>query len=170
MGSLKYLLFIYALWHAIGCVIPPDDYETSRDNSPPFIDWALTVPEPGEPKVLDLAIGDSGEFSVDGAVFDADEDFIYYFWYWRMPELKLLEDEAGYETFVLEGLCQFSEIRKLDEDTGAKLTVHVVVSDHSLKWNSNNKEQPVDTGIDENGNPRPLITRVWVVDLTGNCR
>jgi len=53
---------------------------------------------------------------------------------------------------------------------GSFISVVAVVSDHDLTWAPHvGKTQPVQTELDADGTPFPLIKRVWMVELLDNC-
>ncbi len=164
------LVSICALWQVAGCVIPPPEVESGGPNSSPWIDWSLTVPE-GVYATYNLGTGGVAEgpmeFSIEGAVFDLEGDDLQFMWYWVAPDDTFYQ-LTGNEVAVLENLCTYGSIKEVED--GVTIPVHVVVSDHKLRWQGGKEPtKPVDPGNDENGEPLPVITRVWVVGFIGNC-
>jgi len=154
------------LWQLAGCIVPPPEV-VEPENRPPWLDWTLTTPQEDE-LTWDRSTESHKEFSIEGAVFDPEGDRIEILWYW-VGTNELPESEYGTETMLLENLCQNNN-SFATAISGEFITVEVVVSDHKLKWLGNaGEEGPVDTGVDDSGNPRPLIKRIWVVKLLGEC-
>jgi len=163
-------LSVLVLWQVAGCVAAPPE-EVELPNHPPWIDWSLTVPAEDN-KEFDLGEYLVEEFSVEQAVEDPDGDPIYIQWYWRRddeaePEKLLpMKGPKGFGELTFDFRpCDFSKL--LD---ATRVKVVVAVSDTMLIWDSvTDADNPVRPGADEDGNPRPMVKRVWTLVLKGEC-
>jgi len=162
LRSVALLLASVALWQVAGCVIPPQEVEFSQ-NHLPFIDWAKATPD------IDYQISkNSGEvttFSIENAADDIDGDVLETIWYWTVGD-DPPHPEFGELSMTLDAVCQGAEaLRNADS-----MIVEVVISDRpgTLAWRGE-KGDAVDPGVDDEGNPLPLIKHVWAVTLTGDC-
>lgn len=162
-GSAVLLLAFVALWQVAGCVIPPQEIEVSH-NHLPYIDWALTIPTDIEFSIT-KATGGVTTFSIEDAAIDVDGDTIETIWYWIAANGKPYR-EFGELSMTLDAVCQGVQ----DLRDSESISVEVVISDSpgALKW-TNALDNPVDPGLDDEGNPLPLIKHVWVVTLEGDC-
>ncbi len=163
LGGVVLLLAYVALWQVAGCVIPPQEVEVSH-NHLPYIDWALTIPTDIEISIT-KATGGVTTFSIEDAAIDIDGDPIETEWYWIAENGKNYR-QAGELSMTLDAVCEGVQ----DLRDSERITVEVVISDSpgALKW-TNALNNPVDPGVDEEGNSLPLIKHVWVVTLKGEC-
>lgn len=167
------LLAAAVLWQVAGCVVPPDE-QFESPNLPPWIDWSLTVPAEDQ-FVFDLSNKLVEEFSIEQAAEDPEGDSVYAFWYYRV--WRLIEDTDKYEKGKSYKL--FAGFGELSYDfptcthspaPGSRIQVVVAVSDVKLKWvGSVDEDNPVEPGEDEDGEARPMVKRVWWMDLDGVC-
>lgn len=166
--AVSALLLGVALWQTAGCVVPPPEVE-DVENFPPVIDWALTTPPEYHTSVIDLAlVGEQIDFSIEGAVYDPDGEDLYFQWYWETLQQGVLRSLGALDHAVLRRDIVCLESGVADSAVDVLMMVHVVVSDHPLDW-TGALDEPVVVDVDDNGNPFPLIERVWLVGTKGDC-
>jgi hypothetical protein len=129
------------------------DGETA--NLPPGIEWTATTPEDLE-FAHDRSTGSPIQFSVMDAVWDPDNDPLYFVWYGQTPngDIEPLPGERMMSLVV----CDSLSLRAASE-----VMVTVAVSDEQIGYDSDAAPEPIlPAGAD-------VVSRTWTVYLFGEC-
>ena len=158
-------LVTIALWQVAGCVIPPQEVVATQ-NHLPYINWELVIPTDNEFTLSKAATGVTTTFSIEEAAVDPDGDPIETHWYWSV-EGKLPHYEQADKSMTLDSICLLHQ----DARDAKEIIVEVAISDQpgAMKFERKLDEEPVDPGVDDQGNELPLIKFAWVITLLDNC-
>jgi len=125
------------------------------DNRPPGVDWTLTTPDDLE-FTYDRATGGPLQFSVLDAVWDPDNDQLFFAWVSQVPS----GDSLGHpgERLMTLSVCDSVILR-----TASETIVTVAISEEPIHYDPEVELFPLaPEGVEH-------ITRSWTVYLLGEC-
>lgn len=154
----------FVLWQLAGCVVPPPEPGEEAVNLPPVIHWDLATPSDYKLALFDGSIPQL-DFSIEGAVFDPEDDDLDYLWFvWTNNDHKIPQfGRTGMSLFP----CDSAKLEK-----AVWVSVMVAVSDRPLTFDNLEvdsdalpvKAQPIEGETEEEAQNRIAI-RSWFFDV-----
>lgn len=151
-----------------GCPTAPPIEEAPEEDNPPEVDWRLVEPPAGTSVTLLLSDQPTPikEFTVEGAVSDADGDQLFYYWYLLYAEEETNAAPARtLRTFTYQPCQLTSHPPPLAEDP-ALMYLQLDISDRARLQRSDGGEldEPRTYPADAN-----VVTLSWLLVLRGTC-